>query len=121
MKKFAFINEAAEREYKALPEDVQDAFGKDLRRIQYGQLPELPISAMDSMETGVFELKINGSPAYRCIHTSRYLDTVVVLHSFKKTTNGVDRKAQSVMETRFRELMANVRVYEREKKYKPAA
>ncbi|MFB4359942.1 type II toxin-antitoxin system RelE/ParE family toxin [Pantoea sp. BS_8] len=122
MKKFAFINEAAEREYKALPEDVQDAFGKDLRRIQYGQLPELLIGVMDSIDSGgVYELKINGSPAYRCIHTSRYLDTVVVLHSFKKTTNGVDRKAQNVTEKRYRELMADVRANEREKKYKSAA
>lgn len=32
MKKFAFVNDAAEREYKALPADVQDDFGKDLRR-----------------------------------------------------------------------------------------
>ncbi|MGC7910901.1 hypothetical protein [Vibrio anguillarum] len=29
--KFAFVNDAAEREYKKLPEDIQDEFGKDLQ------------------------------------------------------------------------------------------
>lgn len=56
MKKFAFVNDAAEREYKALPADVQDDFGKDLRRIQFGQDPELPIDFMDSIGIGVIEL-----------------------------------------------------------------
>jgi len=44
LRKFAFVSAAAEREYKDLPQDVQDDFGKDLRRIQYGQDPDRPIS-----------------------------------------------------------------------------
>ncbi|WP_236840172.1 type II toxin-antitoxin system RelE/ParE family toxin [Brenneria goodwinii] len=116
LKKFAFVNDAAEREYKALPADVQDDFGKDLRRIQFGQDPELPIDFMDSIGIGVIELKINGSPAYRCTYVAKYLDTVVVLHSFKKTTNGVDRQAKEVAEKRLKELMADVREAERCKK-----
>nr|WP_244891313.1 hypothetical protein [Pseudomonas soli] len=46
LRKFAFVSAAAEREYKDLPQDVQDDFGKDLRRIQYGQDPERPIKAL---------------------------------------------------------------------------
>ena len=49
MKKFAFVNEAAEREYKDLPYEIQDEFGKDLRRIQYDQAPELTIEHLKSM------------------------------------------------------------------------
>jgi hypothetical protein len=30
MKKFAFVNDAAEREYKAFPKDVQQSFGTSL-------------------------------------------------------------------------------------------
>ena len=41
LKKFAFVSAAAEREYKDLPKDVQDDFGKDLRRIQYGQADQV--------------------------------------------------------------------------------
>ncbi|MCS3430602.1 type II toxin-antitoxin system RelE/ParE family toxin [Klebsiella sp. BIGb0407] len=84
MKKFAFVNNAAEREYKILPLDIQVQFGKDLRLIQYGQDPQLPIDFLESVGMGIIELKINGSPAYRCIYIAKYLDTVVVLHSLKK-------------------------------------
>lgn len=104
MKRFAFVSDAAEREYKDLPENIQDEFGKDLRRIQYGQDPELTIEHLNSVGAGVVELKINGSPAFRCVYVTKYLDAVVVLHSFTKTTNGVDRKAMKIAEQRLKDL-----------------
>ncbi|MGX9522769.1 type II toxin-antitoxin system RelE/ParE family toxin [Vibrio mediterranei] len=103
---FAFVNDAAEREYKKFPENVQDEFGKDLRKIQYGQRPESPIEFLDGVGAGVVELKINGSPAYRCVYVTKYLDTVVVLHSFAKTTNGKNRQAMKVATQRLKELKA---------------
>ena len=109
MKKFAFVNDAAEREYKNLPEDVQDEFGKDLRRIQFGEDPKLAIEHLSSVGAGVVELKINGSPAFRCVHVTKYMNTVIVLHSFTKTTNGVDRPAVKVAEQRLKELKADIR------------
>ena len=109
LKKFAFVNEAAEREYKDLPEKIQDEFGKDLRRIQYENDPKLPINYLTSVGSGVIELKLNGSPAYRCLYITKYLETVIVLHSFTKTTNGVDRKAMGVAQARFKELKAGLR------------
>lgn len=109
MKKFAFVNEAAEREYKDLPHEIQDEFGKDLRRIQYDQAPELAIEHLSSIGEGVVELKINGSPAFRCVYIAKYLETVIVLHSFTKTTNGVDRKAMKLAEQRLKDLKAELR------------
>lgn len=47
MKRFAFVSDAAEREYRKLPKDVQDKSGKDLRRIQFEQDPELPAPKME--------------------------------------------------------------------------
>jgi hypothetical protein len=38
MKKFAFVNDAAEREYKAFPKDVQQSFGTSLRAVQDNNL-----------------------------------------------------------------------------------
>ena len=108
MKNFAFVSDAAEREYTSLPEKIQDEFGKDLRRIQYGQDPELAITHLNSVGAGVVELKINGSPAFRCVYVTKYLDTVVVLHSFTKTTNGVARQAMKVAEQRLKELKAEI-------------
>jgi phage-related protein len=104
MKKFAFVNDAAEREYKDLPNDIQDEFGKDLRRIQYGQTPELTIEHLNSVGAVIVELKINGSPAFRCVYVTKYLNTVIVLHSFTKTANGGDRPAMKVAEQRLKEL-----------------
>lgn len=110
MKRFAFVNDAAEKEYKDLPADIQDEFGKDLRRIQYGQDPELPIKHLEG--AGVIELIINGSPAFRCVYVAKYMDSVIVLHSFTKTTNGVDRQAMKVVEQRLKELKAELRAAE---------
>jgi len=109
VKNFAFVNDAAEREYKKLPENIQDEFGKGLRRIQYGNDPELPISYLDNVGAGVIELKINGSPAYRCLYITKYIDTVIVLHSFTKTTNGVDQQAMNLATQRLKELKADLR------------
>ena len=111
MKKFAFVSDAAEKEYKDLPDEVQDEFGKDLRKIQYGQPPVLPIKHLDSVGQGVIELKKNGSPAFRCVYVTKYLDAVIVLHSFTKTTNGVDRQAMKVAEQRLKDLLAELRAH----------
>lgn len=110
LKKFAFVSAAAEREYKDLPKDVQDDFGKDLRRIQYGQDPERPIKSLtESVGAGAIELISNGSPALRCVYVAKYADMVVVLHSFVKTTNGSDRHAMQVAEQRMKELKQELR------------
>lgn len=108
-KKFAFVNDAAEREYKDLPEKIKNEFGKDLRRIQVGEEPRLSVTHLDNVGQGVIELKKNGSPAFRCVYVAKYLDTVFVLHSFAKTTNGVDRQAIKVAEQRLKELREELR------------
>ncbi len=107
MKRFAFVSNAAEREYKDLPDGIQDEFGKDLRRIQYGEDPILAIKNLSSsVGSGVTELIINGSPAYRCLYVTKYEDAVIVLHSFSKTTNGVDQPAMNLAQQRLKELQA---------------
>ncbi len=104
MKEFAFVNNAAEREYKNLPKDVQLEFGTSLRAIQEDKKPFLPITSLKSIGAGIIELKINGSPAFRCVYIAKFDDTVVVLHSFEKTTNGVDKQAMKTLEQRYKEL-----------------
>ena len=108
MKQFAFVSDAAEREYKALPKKVQQEFGTSLRAIQDDKKPFLPIRSLSSIGAGVIELKINGSPAFRCVYIAKYLDTVIVLHSFEKTTNGVDRQAMKTLEKRYKELQSEL-------------
>ncbi len=109
MKKFAFVSTAAEREYRDLPRDVQQDFGVSLRAIQENHKPFLPIKPLKSIGAGVIELIINGSPAFRCVYIAKFEDTVVVLHSFEKTTNGTDKKAMKTLEARYKELMSELR------------
>jgi phage-related protein len=71
----------------------------------------LPIEYLGSVGSGVIELKINGRPAFRCVYIAKYMDTVFVLHSFTKTTNGVDRQAIKVAEQRLKELKTELRTY----------
>jgi hypothetical protein len=73
-KKIAFVNDAAEREYKALPKDVQTEFGTSLRAVQDNKKPFLPIDYLSNIGAGVIELKINGSPGFRCVYIAKYLD-----------------------------------------------
>ena len=108
-KNFAFVNDAAEREYRALPKDVQTEFGTSLRAVQDNKKPFLPIEYLSSIGAGVIELKINGSPAFRCVYIAKYLDAVIVLHSFDKTTNGVDKQAMKTVEKRYKELQSELR------------
>ncbi|NIF26341.1 type II toxin-antitoxin system RelE/ParE family toxin [Pantoea sp. Tr-811] len=110
MRKFAFVSAAAEREYKDLPQDVQDDFGKGLRRMQHGQDPERATKALsESVGAGAIELIINGSPAFRCVYVAKFADMVVVLHAFVKTTTRVDRYAMQVVEDRMDEFRHELR------------
>jgi phage-related protein len=115
MKQFAFINDAAEREYKDFPKEIQQQLGTSLRAVQDDKKPFLPIQTLEGIGSGVIELKINGSPAYRCVYTAKFLDTVFVLHSFEKTTNGVDRQAMKTVEKRYKELKAEIEKMKRQK------
>lgn len=109
MKKFAFVSEAARKEYKDLPAKIQDEFGMDLRRIQSGEETRLPTRHLDGVGQGIIELKKNGSPAFRCVYVTKYLDTVYVLHSFKKTTNQVDKQAMELVKQRYKELLEELK------------
>lgn len=110
MKRFFFANDASRREYSLLPEIVQDEFGKSLRRVQYGQPPALPFKHLQgSIGPGVIELVFNSGEAFRCIYIAKFTDRIVVLHSFSKKTNGVDRPAMKLASRRLKELEDNMR------------
>jgi len=115
MKKFAFVNDPAEREYKDFPKGIQQQFGTSLRAVQDDKKPFLPIQTLEGIGAGVIELKINGSPAFRCVYIAKFIDTVFVLHSFEKTTNGVDRQAMKTIEKRYKELKAEIEKMKRQK------
>jgi phage-related protein len=79
---------ARKREFFELPRAIAIQFALQLEeRIALGLNPTLPIAHLGD---GMVELKINGSPAYRCVYTLKKPGEVVVLNTFVKTTNGSD-------------------------------
>ena len=68
--------------------------------------PYLPIVPLASVGKGVYELKINGSPAYRCVYVAKYKDRVVVLGAFTKTTNGTDNAIRTTCQRRYKAMIA---------------
>jgi len=84
-----FFSKAAEKDfYKVPPREVVISFITQIEeKIAVNLKPTIPI---DHLGDGVVELKINGSPAFRCAYTIKKPGTVVILHTFAKTTNGAD-------------------------------
>lgn len=93
-----------EKELKTLPIDKALAFLHSLSLVAVGIEPELKIEHLTTVAPGVIELKINGSPAYRCVYHNKIPGKVVVLRFFKKTTNGVAKHDLDVARKRLKQL-----------------
>lgn len=112
-KTVVYVNSAAKRAVRDLPNDVAIDFLNDLAFFAAGKNPRSDFKSLSSIGSGVIELIENGSPAFRHMYCAKYLDTVYILHAFTKTTNGVDRAAMATVEKRYKEMMAIVREEEK--------
>lgn len=103
MKELRFINKQALKEFKGLPEHIQKRFALDLNAVCKGKEPFSKFKHItDSVGVGAIELIENGRPAFRTVYVAKFDDAVYVLHSFTKTTNGVDRKAMDTAKKRYK-------------------
>ena len=98
-----FVNDAALREFEKLPADVRRVFQINLLLVAQGKDPACTIRHL-SKPRGVIEFKVNGSPAYRCCYFNKNPERVFVLHTFGKTTNGIDRKAMQTLGLRYKAM-----------------
>lgn len=107
MKEFRFINKQALKEFKALPLPVQKRFALDLEAVCQGKAPFSKFKHIaDSVGIGAIELIENGRPAYRTVYVAKFEEAVYILHSFTKTTNGVDRPAMATAKKRHKMMVA---------------
>ncbi|MCD0253141.1 type II toxin-antitoxin system RelE/ParE family toxin [Xanthomonas campestris pv. campestris] len=97
-------NKAVVRELAGLPEKVRDQFLVSLDMVCQGLVPALKQEKLHAAGEGVIELKINGSPAYRCMYVVRKNGDVVVLHAASKTTQGQDKQLVSTTKQRLKRL-----------------
>jgi phage-related protein len=102
-KKFKFINNQSKKEFVSLPDTVKKRFANDLNAICQNKEPFSKYKHLkESVGIGAVELIENGRPAYRTIYVAKFAGTVFILHSFTKTTNGVDRKAMVTAKQRYK-------------------
>jgi len=107
MKIYKFINKQARKEFRDLPDRVKKRFANDLNAISQGKKPFSKFKHIsESVGPGAMELIENGRPAYRTIYVAKFDDAIYVLHSFTKTTNGVDRKAMATAKRRYKAMVA---------------
>jgi phage-related protein len=78
---------------KSWPKAIQWDFGSSLREMQYGRAAKLQVRPMQSIGSGVFELKdADEKTWYRMVYLARIEDTVYVLDCFEKNTAKTERK-----------------------------
>lgn len=107
MKEYRFINKQALKEFKALPDRIQKRFANDLNAVCQGKPPFSKIKHVtESVGSGAIELIENGRVAYRTIYVAKFKDAVYILHSFTKTTQGVDRSAMATAKRRYKAMLA---------------
>ncbi|UTP73214.1 type II toxin-antitoxin system RelE/ParE family toxin [Alteromonas sp. LMIT006] len=103
MKTFKFINNQSKKEFLALPSKTRKRFANDLNAICQNKLPFSKFKHLkESVGVGAVELIENGRPAYRTIYVAKFSDAVFILHSFTKTTNGVDKQALDTAKKRYK-------------------
>ncbi|PCI73273.1 MAG: hypothetical protein COB38_00815 [Gammaproteobacteria bacterium] len=103
MKNFKFINKQSHKEFKTLPETIRIRFANDLNAICQNKAPFSKFKHLkESVGIGAIELIENGRPAFRTIYVAKFQNTVFILHSFTKTTNGVDKKAMAIAKKRYK-------------------
>lgn len=96
------------KELGAVPERKRDRFLTSLGLLAKHQRPTCKVKPLDSLGHGVYQLVINGSPAWRCIYTTELPGKIVVVHATEKTTNGCDRQIANVVEKRLKTLRKKV-------------
>lgn len=77
----------------SFPDDVKRSLGFSLRQLQIGRLPTSSTRSMNSIGSGVYELKEADERAwYRIIYLARTGNAIHVLHCFEKESRKTNRR-----------------------------
>jgi phage-related protein len=88
---------SSKRDFQEFPAQVQDDFGFELFLAQTGQRPP-SAKLLKGLGSGMVELVDDfDSDTYRAVYTVRFVDTVYVLHAFKKKSKqGIKTPQQDI-------------------------
>lgn len=97
-----YPEKAVEKELQGVPEKHRDRFLVSLSLKSKGLAPTCKVKQLGAIDCDVYELIINGRPAWRCIYYMGEAGKIVVLHATEKTTNGSDRQIANVVSERLK-------------------
>ncbi|HFF8977838.1 type II toxin-antitoxin system RelE/ParE family toxin [Serratia marcescens] len=80
-----------------------ERFAVDLEMMMNGLQPLSQSKPLNGLGKGVFELKKNGRPAYRCVYVIKN-QTIYVLHAFSKTANGTPKSNETTIKQRYKSI-----------------
>ncbi len=95
-------DKAVTKELKAVPERQRDRFITSVGLMQKRLAPTCKVKQLQAIDRDVYELIINGSPAWRLIYYVGDKGKIVVLHVTEKTTEGSDRQIANTTELRLK-------------------
>lgn len=101
-----YPEKAVVKEMSKVPGRQRDRFLLNLQLKAANEELTCGSNPLSSMGHGVYELCINGSPAWRCIYYTGLAGQIVVMHVCEKTSNGPDRQIKNVMDKRLAALKA---------------
>lgn len=91
-----------EKEFTTLgSRKVMDRFSIDMEMIMDGLQPLSSKKALNGLGKGVFELKKNGRPAYRCVCVVKD-GSLYILHAFSKTADGTQKEHETTIKKRYK-------------------
>lgn len=100
-KPIRYINKQAKKNFVQDIVPARGIFSGELEDvIAYGLNPTICSNPMPGNTT---ELKKNGRPAYRCVYLI-LTDCILVVHAFKKTAQGQDKKNLATVDQRLKAM-----------------
>jgi phage-related protein len=107
---------SAYRELIALPRQVRQAAGDNLRLVQQGEMP-LDWKWMEQVGPGACEIRVrsaeHGEVQHRVIYVAKFPEAVYVLHVFEKKSQRTSPHNLEVAAARYRQMLRQRSLLER--------
>lgn len=105
MEKDIWWEGASLSDLREFPEDVRQAIGFQLFRVQSGEMPNdwKPLKNIGKDIAGVYEIRVSlDKNIFRTAYVAKFGDTVAVLHCWQKKTQATSRSDLDIIASRYK-------------------
>jgi phage-related protein len=102
MKQVKFVGTSLS-DIREFPDKARQRTGYQILKVQKGEEPT-DWKAMNSIGPGVKEIRIHFKNEYRIIYTTKFENTVYVLHAFHKKTQKTRKKDLDIARQRYKAI-----------------